>query len=179
MSMGHVLWMGEAMRLSVAAIVFAAIAVPSLATAAPKPACAKPQYRQLDFWVGNWDLAWKGGTGTNRITRSYDGCVIEEHFDGAPSMHLKGHSVSLWFAPTKDWRQTWVDNQGEYFNLRGGPDGKGNFVLNNVRETNKARHLRMVFTDIKPDSLTWRWQSSKDGKAWADRWVIHYTRKTP
>ena len=149
------------MRLIIAAAAMAAIATPSLA-APPKPSCEKPQYRQH---------------GTNRITRSYDGCVIQEHFDGAPSMHLKGHSISIWFAPTRDWRQTWVDNEGEYFNLRGGPNGKGDFVLTNVRLSEKAPHLRMVFTDIKPDSLTWRWQASKDGKAWADRWVIFYARK--
>jgi hypothetical protein len=35
----------------------------------------------------------------------------------------------------------------------------------------------MVFTDIKADSFTWRWQVSKTGKTWEDRWVIHYTRK--
>lgn len=164
------------MRLIIAAAAMAAIATPSLA-APPKPTCEKPQYRQLDFWVGDWDVSWKGGHGTNHITRSYDGCVIQEHFDGTPSMHLKGHSISIWFAPTRDWRQTWVDNEGEYFNLRGGPNGKGDFVLTNVRLSEKAPHLRMVFTDIKPDSLTWRWQASKDGKAWADRWVIRYTRK--
>ena len=40
-----------------------------------------------------------------------------------------------------------------------------------------GRANRMIFTDIKPDSFTWRWQGTTDGKAWADSWGIRYTRK--
>ena len=170
--------MGSVMRILLATAFALAAVTPALAAETPATnACDKPEFKQLDFWVGDWNAKWKGGQGVNHITKTYDGCVIEEHFDGTPSNHLRGHSVSMWFAPTKDWRQTWVDNEGSYIALRGGPDGKGDFVLTNVRLSEKAPHLRMVFTDIKPDSFTWRWQSSKTGKKWEDRWVIHYTRQ--
>jgi hypothetical protein len=35
----------------------------------------------------------------------------------------------------------------------------------------------MLFTDIRPNSFTWHWQKTIDGKTWADGWVIAYTRK--
>jgi hypothetical protein len=86
-------------------------------------------------------------------------------------------SVSLYHAQTRQWRQTWVDNQGSYFDLVGGPNGK-DFVLTNLRQRSDAPHLRMIFTDIKTHSFTWRWQKSDDGKTWTDSWVIHYEKKS-
>lgn len=156
-----------------------AFTAPAMAAepAAPPPPCQGAPFQQMDFWQGDWNATWKGGTGSNHITKTYGGCVIEEHFDGTPGMHLKGHSVSTYFAPAKEWRQTWVDNEGSYIDLRGGPDGKGGFVLTTIHDSGKPPRARMIFEDIKKDSFTWRWQHFKDGKVWEDNWVIHYTRQ--
>jgi hypothetical protein len=171
-----------AMHIWIAAAALTLVSLPAFAqaSAAPPPVgCSGPETQQIDFWLGDWDGAWDAtpgtpaGTAVNHITRTYDGCVTEEHFDGGS---LKGHSVSVYFAPAKEWRQTWVDNQGSYIDLTGGPDGRGNFMLTTLpKPSGKAN--RMIFTDIKPDSFTWRWQANTDGKTWADSWVIRYTRK--
>jgi hypothetical protein len=155
------------MSLIVAMTVAAAVAVPS---------CKSADHGALDFWLGQWHVKWDGGEGTNHISKTYDGCVIEEHFDGRPGTHLQGHSVSTYFAPQKQWRQTWVDNENGYIVLSGGPDGKGNFMLATQPVAGSAAANRMIFTDIKADSFTWRWQSTQDGRAWSDKWVIYYTR---
>ena len=153
---------------------------PVLGQQAPVSPCAGAEFKQLDFWLGDWDAGWdalpgrSAGRGSNHITRTYGGCVTEEHFKGGP---LNGHSVSTYFAGTKNWRQTWVDNQGSYIDLQGGPDGSGNFVLTTPPQPGSTKANRMVFTDIKPDSFTWLWQATQDGKIWADGWVIRYTRK--
>ncbi len=167
-------------------LIIAAVAIMSggPAFASDSPACAAAEFRQLDFWLGEWDAKWDPspgdtGVGSNHITKSYEGCVIEEHFDGHPGQHLMGHSVSTYFAPTKTWRQTWVDNEGGYIDLSGGPDGAGNFVLTTLPRAGSAAASRMIFTDIKTDSFTWRWQKTLDGKQWSDSWVIYYTRKKP
>ena len=34
--------------------------------------------RELDFWVGEWDGRWEGGSGTNVISAELDGTVILE-----------------------------------------------------------------------------------------------------
>lgn len=145
------------------------------ATAAPPPCAENPAYSQLDFWVGEWDLSWSGGAGRNTITKGLDGCAVIENFGPSPD-GLVGVSYSTYATKLGIWRQTWVDNQGSYFALTGGPkDGK--FVLVNTRIDERMPHFRMVFEDITADSLTWRWQRSTDGEAWEDQWVIKYTRR--
>ena len=48
-------------------------------TAAQPKACSEPEQKQLDFWVGEWDLTWPGnnagetGHGTNSVGRILDG----------------------------------------------------------------------------------------------------------
>lgn len=153
-------------------------------TAATPPPCAAPEFQQMDFWLGTWDARWEASAGTpagegvNVITREYGGCVIQEAFDGGPSTgNLIGHSVSTYFAPMQKWRQTWVDNQGGYFALVGGPEGD-DFILVSHRPRDNMPMQRMVFEDITHQAFTWRWQSTADGGAtWADQWVIRYTRR--
>lgn len=146
-------------------------------------ACSAPEFRQMDFWLGVWDAHYTADTsqppgGVNVITREYDGCVIQERFEGGPQAQgLIGHSVSTYHAPTQQWRQTWVDNQGGYFALTGGPAGD-DFILVNTRISDSMPYQRMVFEDITRNSFTWRWQRSTDaGATWADAWVIYYVRR--
>jgi hypothetical protein len=156
---------------------FALAATQAFAADPTPPACADAKFRALDFWVGEWDLTWKGGGGANHITKSYEGCVIEEHFDGQPSQHLQGHSISLYDIKSSQWRQMWVDNEGEIYDLAGGPQADGTFALTELHAQAKEPRYRMVFENIKPDSFDWHWQDLKDGKTWTDSWVIHYARK--
>ena len=151
---------------------------------APPAPCQDPEFRQLDFWVGEWDLSWTQqdgtlGQGTNIITRApYGDCVIMENFDGSPTLPFKGMSVSTYSILVKEWRQTWVDDQGGYFSLHGGPQEDGTFILEMDRYDDKVPYLRMVWEDITEDSLVWRWQGKADADAdWADRWVLNYKRK--
>jgi hypothetical protein len=150
---------------------------------AAQPPCSTPEFRQMDFWLGTWDAHYTPDTsqppgGSNVITREYGGCVIQEQFDGGPQAQgLIGHSVSTYHAPSQQWRQTWVDNQGGYFALVGGPVGD-DFILNLVRPTDRSLPHRMVFEDITHERFTWRWQRSTDeGQTWTDLWVIYYVRR--
>ena len=158
------------------ALVWSVVALAAEQTA---PACAGPEFRQLDFWVGEWNLTWDGGKGTNVVTREMDGCVIHEHFSSdASQQFLRGESVSSYQPKLGIWRQTWVDNQGGYIPLTGELKKDGTFVLTTTRLNEKQRQTRMIFENIKPASFTWRWQSTADdGEAWKDEWVIAYARK--
>lgn len=150
------------------------------------PPCADDAHRQLDFWVGEWELSWDNGdgttgTGSNTITRDeYGDCVIYERFR---SDAFIGMSVSTYFAPAGVWRQTWVDDTGGYFALTGGPSHEDgvHFELRNTRLNETELHLRMVWEDVSPSRLVWRWQSlppdaNPDTDEWQDRWVINYNR---
>lgn len=140
--------------------------------------CSAPEGREFDFWLGDWDLTWgEDGRGRNTITTRYDGCVIEENFDGAPSMDFKGMSVSTYNPQIRKWQQTWVDSQGSYIHLTG-EFKAGRMVLVNQPPTSDGQILfRMVFYNIEQDSLDWDWERSEDGgKNWELRWRIHYQR---
>ena len=170
--------------LTIACIPSEALAQTSPAAPPPPPPCTTEEYRQLDFWVGEWTATWDNangtkGTGKNRITKDeYGSCVITEHF-AADDGSLKGHSVSTYFKSAGEWRQTWVDNQGGYFDLFGGPkqDPASKFGLETYRRSQQAPFRRMLWQDVKSDSFTWRWQGkAKVEEEWKDQWVIHYSR---
>jgi hypothetical protein len=190
--------MRYALRCTAGTLIAAALAIPGLAAppaktaaaapaaqAAPPAPCTAPELHQLDFWVGEWDLTWPGqgngpaGTGTNRIEKVMDGCVIQESFAANGPQGLVGHSVSTYDPREKIWKQTWVDNQGSYLTLTGGlEDGKMTLRQKTTGPDGKPRLFRMVFLNVKPDSFDWNWESSKDdGKTWMLGWPIHYQRK--
>ena len=148
----------------------------------PPTPCASEEARRLDFWLGEWDLRWEGGHGTNSITRRFGDCVIEENFEGTmPTGIFRGHSVSVWDARRGIWRQTWVDNRGGYLVFEGGVEEDGILRLYGEERTlpdgSRAR-MRMAWLDVRPDSLQWHWQRSVDGGAtWETVWLIHYQRR--
>ena len=151
--------------------------------------CSGPEYGQLDFWVGEWELrsmipdtssetGWKIGKARNTVRKILDGCVIEENFDGStlPS-GLVGKSYSTYSKASGKWYQTWVDNSGSYLPFTGiFEDDRTIFRME--RERNGKIFLsQMVFYNIEENSLTWDWESSKDdGKTWKLQWRIEYSR---
>jgi len=171
------------MRAMTRAALFAAsVAVAASAHAqATAPPCDGPEAHQLDFWVGEWELAYsengKPATSRNRVTKILDGCVILEEFDGAPGTPLKGRSVSMYDRASGRWKQTWVDNSGDYLDFTGGlEDGRMVFAREAQRDGKPFRQ-RMVFEDVKRESLRWLWQRSDDGgRTWKTLWEIAYRR---
>jgi len=164
-------------------VALAMLAAVTISMQVTTPAAAAEQDSradQFDFWLGDWELTSQGKpTGTNRITREYDGAVIIEHFSGTPHIKLNGMSVSVFKAKTGKWHQTWVDNQGGYLDFVG-EFGDGKMILSrraNVR--GKDILQRMVWHNIQEDSLDWNWERSEDGGAtWELVWGIHYQRKS-
>src|SRR5258706_15592706 len=97
---------GEAMtRLAFAAFV---LFLPCAAAAAP---CSSPAQRELDFWLGEWEVRSGNETvAASRIESVQQGCVIRETYvqkDGYSGTSLSFHDPVL-----KRWRQTWVDSTG-------------------------------------------------------------------
>ena len=152
-------------------------------------ACAAPEHRQFDFWIGDWDLvvraktspgseAWSEAHATNEVRATYGGCAIEEHFvaDG-PGGAWAGHSIST-FADGK-WRQTWVDDQGSYMPFVGAFTG-GEMILEGEPKVKDGRpfRMRMVFTAITANALKWRWERTEDdGASWRPTMTIDYSRR--
>lgn len=142
-------------------------------------ACSAPEFRQFDFWIGEWDLNWgDSGKGTNIITAELDGCVVEENFSAMPIGTFNGRSVSSYDNAKNRWQQTWVDNNGGYLDFVGGWTGD-RMILWREAVTDSGTFLqRMVWFDIGKNSLEWKWEKSIDGGSnWQTLWQIHYKRK--
>ena len=135
----------------------------------PRPApCVSEAHRQLDFWVGDWDVLLPDGkpAGRNTITRELGGCVVQEHWTGAGG--LRGSSFNVWQAATGTWHQTWVDSAGSLLLLTGRLDGKV-MVLEGETPTaagGRARHsLRLEPLDGGRVRQVWR-TSGDGGTTW-------------
>lgn len=169
-----------------ALLILALFALPTLAQ--PAGPCSSAEYRQLDFWVGEWDLSWPGGQGgtpegqtghgSNIITSELGSCVIHESFSGDG---FTGQSFSIYDARSEEWKQTWVDDQGGHIAFTGGlaPDGTPFFQTAPFEDAQGEERInRMIWENIARATLTWRWQTSTDaGDTWNDLWVISYTRR--
>jgi hypothetical protein len=147
------------------------------------PAAPPAGPRQFDFWLGDWDVTWTDpasgpGRGRNRVEATLDGHVVQENFDGRPSTPLRGMSVSVYSAAHDLWRQTWVDNTGNYWAFSG-RWAEGRMTLGTeVERDGRPVRLRMVWFNLAPDSLDWHWERSVDGgQTWSVLWALHYTRR--
>ena len=161
--------------------ILAAMLLASPCAHAQSYGCDSPESKQLDFWVGEWELSYvengKPGKSRNRITKTLDGCAVLEEFSGAPGTKLDGRSYSTYDRLTRRWKQTWVDNTASYLDFTGGmQDGRMVFAREMQRD-GKTVGQRMVFEDVKRDSLKWLWQRSEDGgRNWDTQWEIQYRR---
>lgn len=166
---------------------------PTATPAPPSTACATPEHRQLDFWIGDWDVevhvrtsptadTWQDAMGRQHIEAILGGCAISESFSAAgPGQPWAGRSYSSWQAGPGKWRQTWVDDQGSYLAFTGGVE-QGVFTLYGEPRTKdgKTIQMRMQFLDVQPSSLRWEWQRTDDG--WQTSIVmmrIGYRRAAP
>jgi hypothetical protein len=172
------------MQYVIYAIIAITLFAPAIVAQTSQNPCESDQFKQFDFWLGKWDLEWKGPKGevqrgTNHITRILDGCVVRESFDGGKDLPLIGQSYSMFDGNSGMWKQTWVDNQGSYLDFTGEmKDGKMTLSREFTNRQGKQVMQRMVFFNIKKDSLDWNWENSTDsGKTWNLVWYISYTRK--
>jgi hypothetical protein len=146
----------------------------------PPPPCSEPEYRQFDFWVGDWDVWTPKGNlaGTNRIDRILGGCVLQENWKGARG--LTGYSFNTYDPGDQKWHQTWVDDQGTLLLLSGEfKDGK--MVLSGAtpaRGTAKAALQRITWSPLPDGSVRQLWESSEDGgKTWTVAFDGNYRHK--
>jgi|HubBroStandDraft_2_1064218.scaffolds.fasta_scaffold16817_3 ketosteroid isomerase-like protein len=93
-------------------------------TSVPQPSnqafCSGPEYRQFDFWLGDWDAFDAGKAqvvARARVDRILDGCVLREDYERLNGLH--GQSFSLYDASRKIWHQSWVTNRGELLTIEG------------------------------------------------------------
>ena len=92
----------------------------------PPGSCATPEYRQFDFFAGDWDTydvaAPSKLVARNKVTLILGGCVVHEVYRQTDG--LVGESFSIYDASRGGWHQSWVTNRGSLLLLDGGLDGE-------------------------------------------------------
>lgn len=144
------------------------------------PACAGPEYRQFDFWVGKWDVRPNGKptvVAHSLIESLYGGCAIRENW-----MPLKGGgggSLSGYDSNTGQWRQAWIDSSGTRVDFTGKYAGDAMVITGNWRGVNglgKDGLVRMTYTRQPGGAVRQLGEVSTDGgKSWGPSFDFIYS----
>jgi hypothetical protein len=122
-----------------------------LAAQTGAPACSAPEYRQFDFWVGDWDAFDVGDPTTStahiRVDRILDGCVLKETYEGTNG--ALGQSFTIYDKIRGVWHQTWVTNRGRLLTIEGKMES-GAIVLNGSDRTPDGKP-RLIRGTWKPE----------------------------
>jgi len=170
--------------LALLALAAAPLARPALAqdstAAAPAP-CSGPEYRQFDFWLGDWEVTGpKGGVvGTNLVERVQGDCGLRENWAGKGG--ITGTSLNIWNAEDGRWHQTWIDSTGGLLLLSGGLVN-GAMVMSGT--TKSTAHpggttlQRITWTPNADGTVRQLWEASEDdGTTWTVAFDGLYTKK--
>lgn len=146
--------------------------------AAPAPACSAIEYRQFDFWVGDWDVYPTGSSkpvARSLIERLYDGCAVRENW--MPLTRSGGGSLNTFTPSDSKWHQLWVDSQGSWVEFAGAL-AAGSMVLQTEPSGPDASITRMTFSPQADGSVRQLGEISKDaGKNWVPSFDFTYRRR--
>lgn len=144
---------------------------------AANPCKASPEFRQFDFWVGEWDAKNGQGitVGTSSIQLILGSCVVFENWSTPVN---SGKSFNIYDKNTKKWHQTWVDDKGAFTHYVGElVDGKMVYLADTVRGEKKAL-AKMTFTKLPNGNVRQTGENSTDGgKTWTTAFDFTYVRK--
>jgi hypothetical protein len=140
--------------------------------------CSAPEYRQFDFWVGEWDVKTPKGTiaGTNRIERIEGGCALQENWRGTNNT---GRSINAYSPGDKKWHQFWIGSGGLVMHLSGVFTGDA-LRLEGVVPMPSGQTIqhRLTFTKRADGTVRQFWENSADaGKTWSVLFDGVYTRR--
>lgn len=151
---------------------------PSAPPSPPVP-CKGAEYRQFDFWIGDWDVTTPDGkpAGTNLIKPILNGCVLHESWKGRGN--FTGESFNVYDSRRKVWHQTWVDGTGGALMM----DGKfenGSMILSDRDVAGKADRNainEITWTPNADGSVRQHWRTSADGgKTWVTAFDGKYVK---
>lgn len=184
------------MMLSIALFVMLAVQAPPPSQAPPpKPYdCTAPEYRQFDFWVGDWDVTTNPATrpanaptpqagrqpARNVIEKIQGGCAVHENWnDGSGGT---GQSINIYDRSKQRWHQTWVDNRGGLHEYWGAfENGRmvlyGEVPLPPTSAVQGRRTIRVSFIPMGADQVRQFSESLNVDGTWSQNYDLIYTRR--
>ncbi len=165
--------------LALATQAYAQTAAPAADPAGPR--CPAPEFRQFDFWVGDWDTFETDNSAPDSIARARvapiaAGCAIHELYEQTDG--LIGDSILSYDAAKKVWQQTWVTNRGSFMYLTGVfKDGivtlEGESHLRDGRTVN----MRITWKSEGQHVREYAMSSTDGGKKWEPAFDVTFKRR--
>jgi len=141
-------------------------------------ACAAPEFRAADFWVGDWlveDRDTGRAVGRNRIERLWGGCALLERF--SDDQGFSGGSLLQWDARRGVWRLTGGGSTGAVMVFEGKAEGA---ALSLTHATPSGQLIRMTLEPQGADVVIHASAASTDGGlTWRPRYAYVYRRAAP
>lgn len=141
-------------------------------------ACTGPEFRQFDYWIGEWTVRNARGNviGSSIVSRISNGCALLEEWTSAQGND--GKSINFYDSSTGTWRQTWVGGSGLILDLDGGLV-EGNMTLSQTKETPQGSVThRITWTLLDDGRVEQQWETSVDGgKTWRQSFLGLYERE--
>ena len=140
--------------------------------------CSAPEYRQFDFWLGDWDAIEVGSTipeARVKVTSVLEGCAVREEYDAADGH--EGESLSIYDRSRKVWHQSWFTNRGQFLAIEGSfKDGE--MVLAGTERTMDGKE-KLVRGSWKPEGQNVRETavtSIDGGRTWKPWFDLEFRR---
>jgi len=177
--------MGARTWIGVALLIAAGAADGQLSPPVPRPPpqnCTAPEHRQLDFWVGNWNV-YRTGTqemaGVSRVERIYNDCAIQESW--SPFDMNAGGSLSSYDRAAGAWRQTWVDSTADRLDYTGRlENGRMVFIAQRPQGAGAPSRQTRVTQWPEADTVRQTGETSADGgRTWAIFYDYTYRPRPP
>ncbi len=164
---------------SAAALAISTNASAQASSTAAKP-CGGPEYRQLDFWVGEWRVfqaSDNSPVGSSKIEIVMEQCGIKESFDApqAGAADYVGTSYSSYDRKDGKWHQMYIDNSGSVGLYTGGPDANDMTFTCPAKAgaTQKMIYRRQADGSVRQIGTL----STDGGKTWQAGYDYVYRRK--
>jgi hypothetical protein len=130
--------------------------------------CSAPEYRQFDFWLGDWDVYEIGGkvpVAHAKVETALNGCAVRERYFAADG-HI-GESLSIYDKSRGVWHQSWFTNRGQFLAIEGGFSGAAMVLTGSDRTTDgKARLVRGRWKAEGNNVRETARRSTDNGKTW-------------
>lgn len=143
--------------------------------------CTLPEYRQFDFWIGDWDVFEPDSSTSTahvRVDRILGGCVLREHYED--NTGTVGESFTTYDIGRKLWHQTWVTNRGRLLTIEGSAQGgamllAGSYYRDNGQEIRVRGTWAPMGSNVRESAVT----SSDAGKNWKPWFDLSFRPRTP
>ena len=145
------------------------------------PKCPAPEFRQFDFWAGDWDTfetdkSAPGSIARARIEPIAAGCAIHELYEQADG--LIGDSILSFDAARKMWQQTWVTNRGSFMYLTGAfKDGAVTLEGESHLKDGKTVNMRITWKAEGAAVREFAMSSTDGGKKWEPAFDVTFKRR--